>query len=42
MNTRQRENPEQRIRELATERNYHPKALENIEAAIQKLREWMG
>jgi hypothetical protein len=39
MNPWQREHPEQRIRELVAERDYHLKALENIEAAIQKQRE---
>ena len=42
MNTRQRENPEERLRELVAERDYHLKALENIEEAIQKLRERMA
>ena len=42
MNPWQREHPEQRIRELEAEREYHLKALENIEAAIQKQRERMG
>jgi hypothetical protein len=32
-------NPEERLREMVAERDYHLKALENIEAAIQKLRE---
>ena len=36
MNAWQRQNPEERIRELVAERNYHLNALENIEAAIQK------
>jgi hypothetical protein len=36
MNPLQRQNPEQRLRELVAERDYHLKALENIEAAIQK------
>jgi hypothetical protein len=36
MNTRQRENPEQRIRELATEREYHLLALERTEEAIRE------
>lgn len=42
MNPWQRSPPEQRIRELAAERDYHLKALENIEAAIQKQRERMA
>lgn len=39
MNPWQREHPEQRIRELRAEAEYHWKALENIEAAIQRLWE---
>ena len=42
MNSWQREHPEQRIRELVVERDYHLKALENIEAAIQRQRERMA
>jgi len=36
MNAWQKEHPEQRIRELAAEREYHLLALENIEATIQR------
>jgi hypothetical protein len=35
MNAWQREHPEQRIRELAAEREYHLLALENIERQIR-------
>ena len=42
MNAWQRSPPAQRIRELVAERDYHLKALENIEAAIQKQRERMA
>ena len=42
MNAWQQRNPEERLRELVAERNYHLKALENIEAAIQKQWERMG
>ena|GEM_PF-5433990 len=38
MNPWQRSPPEQRKRELAAEREYHPLELENIKAAIQKQR----
>jgi hypothetical protein len=38
MNAWQKEHPEQRIRELAVEREYHLLALENIEKQIQ--RQW--
>jgi hypothetical protein len=39
MNAWQQEHPEQRIRELRAEAEYHLLALENIEAAIQRLWE---
>ncbi len=42
MNAWQREHPEQRLRELSDEREYHLKALENIEAAMQRQWERMG
>jgi hypothetical protein len=42
MNPWQRAPPEQRIRELIGEREYHLKALENIEAAIREQRGRMG
>ena len=42
MNPWQRQNPEERLRELVAERDYHLKALENIEAAIQKQWERMA
>lgn len=35
---RHRPTPEERIRELEAEREYHLKALENIEAAIRQQR----
>jgi predicted Holliday junction resolvase-like endonuclease len=38
MNSWQRENPEERLRELVAERNYHLKALEHIESQIRELR----
>jgi len=41
MNSWQKEHPEQRIRELAAEREYHLRALENIESQIQKQWERM-
>ena len=42
MNPWQRTPPEQRIRELRAEAEYHLLALENIEAAIQRLWERMA
>ncbi len=42
VNPWRRAHPEERIRELEAEREYHLKALENIEEAIQKLRERMA
>ena len=39
MNAWQRQNPEERLRELVAERDYHLKALERTEEAILKLRE---
>ena len=42
MNPWRKAHPEERIRELEAEREYHLKALENIETQIQKQRELMG
>lgn len=39
MNAWQKENPAKRMQELVAERDYHLKALENVEDAIKKLRE---
>jgi hypothetical protein len=36
MNAWQKEHPERRVRELVTEREYHLKALENIESQLQR------
>jgi hypothetical protein len=39
MNAWQKANPVSRIKELQEEREYHLKALENIEAQIQRFKE---
>lgn len=39
MNAWQRQNPEERLRELVAEREYHLLALENTEEAIRRLWE---